>query len=302
MAKHFSGIMVPIMTPFDKKGVIDKNAYKKHLRFLLDAGIHGILVPSGTGEFANLTWEERALLIRLTAEIVKGKIPIIALVSDCSTKHVLQLCCLAKDSGADEVMLTPPYYSYVDQKALIKMFSFVADTVKLPLWLYHQPGETKLVLEPETVVKLSKHPNIVGIKIAAGEDFYYFCKIAHMLKNNKNFSLLMGEDFVTLPSYVMGGDGSVSSLANVIPYDFVNLWNDYKKADYERAKIRQKYIMDCFDTLITVNTGSYQSACKAILKERGYYTTNKVSSPFICISETEQKTVLTKAKKIGLLS
>ncbi len=301
MAKHFSGIMVPVMTPFDEKGCIDESAYRKHLLFLLKSGIHGVLVPSGTGEFPNLTWEEKSLLIRITSDVIGGKIPIVSLVSDCSTNLVLKFCEEAKKAGSDEVMVTPPYFSHINQDALINMFVSIANSSELPVWLYHQPGETKLTIAPESVIELSKHPNIVGIKIAAGDDFFYFSRIMQLLKGNERFSILMGEDFATLPSYLIGGDGSVSSLANIIPEDFVNIWDFCQEGKYIEAKKIHEKIMDCFDAMILVDTGNYQSACKAVLKVMGYYSTNIVSSPFIEISEKEKKDVLLKSKKLGLI-
>ena len=146
MKKFFRGIMVPVMTPFTAKGEIDKDAFVKHVSFLIESGVNSLLVPSGTGEFANLTWEEKSMLTRLAAETSAGRIPVVALVSDCSTRNVISLANIAKDAGADEIMLTPPYYSYVDQRALLEMYTTVADTCNLPLWIYHQPGETKIVI------------------------------------------------------------------------------------------------------------------------------------------------------------
>lgn len=301
MGKFFKGIMVPVMTPFKENGEIDCDAFKRHVEFLIESGADSLLVPSGTGEFANLSWEEKELLTQLASEVSNGRIPVVALVSDCSTRNVLKLAEIAEKAGADQLMLTPPYYSYVDQRALIEMYTYVADHVKLPLWIYHQPGETKIVIEPDTVVELSKHPNICGIKIAAGENFLYFAEVARLFRDNKEFSLLMGEDFVTLPSYVMGGDGSVSSLANVTPKAFVDLFKAYQNGDLIEAERLQRFIMDCFESFVMVSTGSYQSACKTVLREMGFYPTNKVSSPFVSILEEEEKSVIRKAKDLGII-
>lgn len=301
MGKFFRGIMVPVMTPFNNNGEIDCDAFKKHVNYLIESGVDSLLVPSGTGEFANLSWEEKGLLTKLASETSAGRVPVVALISDCSTRNVLKLAKIAEDAGATQLMLTPPYYSYVDQRALIEMYTFVADNVNLPLWIYHQPGETKIVIEPDTVVELSKHPNICGIKIAAGENFLYFAEVSRLFRNNDEFSLLMGEDFVTLPSYVMGGDGSVSSLANVTPKAFVDLFKAYEKGDLKEAERLQRFVMDCFESFVMVSTGSYQSACKTVLREMGFYPTNKVSSPFVTILDDEERTVIEKAKELGIL-
>lgn len=301
MAKYFSGIMVPVMTPFDQSGKIAEAELDRHIRFLVDAGVHSLLVPSGTGEFANLTFEQKELVTRTAVKAAAGKVPVVSLVSDCSTENVLKLCELAKKCGAAELMLTPPYYSHVDQRALLEFFTLVADRCDLPLWLYHQPGETKLTIEPETVLELAKHPNIVGIKVAAGDDFFYFCRLRQMLRANDDFSVLMGEDFATLPSYVMGGDGSVSSLANVTPKEFVEIFDAYRVGDLKRAQALQERIMDIFAAMVMVDTGAYQSACKTVLREMGLYSTNLVSSPFVSVLPEEEAQIIAKAKALGVI-
>ena len=301
MKKFFRGIMVPVMTPFTAKGEIDKDAFVKHVSFLIESGVNSLLVPSGTGEFANLTWEEKSMLTRLAAETSAGRIPVVALVSDCSTRNVISLANIAKDAGADEIMLTPPYYSYVDQRALLEMYTTVADTCNLPLWIYHQPGETKIVIDIDTVLELSKHPNIVGIKVAAGENFMYFAELTRALRGNEEFSILMGEDFATLPSYVMGGDGSVSSLANVVPKAFVDIFRAYEKKDIDTAEALQRDIMDYFESFVMVSTGCYQSACKTILREMGIYKTNRCSRPFVEILPEEENNVIAAAKALSII-
>ena len=301
MSKYFKGIMVPVLTPFDENGNILEGEFRNHINILLKSGVHSFLIPSGTGEFCNLTFEQKELLVVIAAEEIKKKVPLVALVSDCSTENVLRLIEMAQKKGANEIMITPPYFSHVDQRALEVFFKKIADESKLPVWLYHQPGETKLSIDVTTAIKLSKHPNIVGIKVAAGEDFFYFCRLCQAFRNDGEFSILMGEDFGTLASYVMGGDGSVSSLANVIPEEFVEIFTAYNNGDLPRAKVLQDKIMDCFDALVLVDTGCFQSACKTILREKGIYSTNFVSSPYLPILKEEEKVVLKKAKKIGIL-
>jgi 4-hydroxy-tetrahydrodipicolinate synthase len=299
--KHFKGIMVPVTTPFDKKGNLLLDEFRNHLRVILDTGVHAILVPSGTGEFANLSVEKRVTLTRTAAEVIAGRVPLVAMISDCSTEIVLDLAHRMKDAGANEAMMTPPYFSLVNQRSIFEFFKKVAGECGLPLWIYHQPGETKLTVEPETVVELAKEPNIVGMKIAPGYDFFYFCRIKQLMRDNKEFVLLNGEDFDLFPSLMIGGDGGVSSLANIIPKEFVRLYDLYTKGKYDEAKKIHDLIMDCYEMVVMVNTGAYQSAVKTILMAQGLYSTNVVSSPFLTILPKEQKIVLEKATKYGFI-
>lgn len=300
MAKHFEGIMTPIMTPLDAQRNILFDEMRRHTEFLLDAGVHSFLVPSGTGEFENLTFEQRQELVKVVVDTVKGRVPVVALVNDCSTANVLMLTKMAVEAGADEIMVTPPYYTHIDQRAIAKFYTEIADRSPVPVWLYNQPGETKLTIDPEVVIELAKHPNIVGIKIAAGDDFFYFCRLKQLMRDNSEFSILMGEDYATLASYCMGGDGSVASLSNVIPCEFVDLFNAWKVGNVSKAQELQDRIMDLFDALVMVDTGCYHSACKTALREMGLYSTNLVSSPFVEILPEEEKVVIQKAKALGL--
>jgi 4-hydroxy-tetrahydrodipicolinate synthase len=299
--KHFRGIMVPLTTPYDKNGNILLDEFRNHLRIILDAGVHGILIPSGTGEFANLSIDKRVLLARTAAEVIGGRVPLVAMISDCSTEVVLDIAHRMKDAGADEAMMTPPYFSIINQRSIYDFFNTIADGCGLPLWIYHQPGETKLTVDPETVIELAKNPNVVGMKIAPGYDFFYFCRIKQLMRHNDNFSLLNGEDFDLFPSLMIGGDGGISSLANIIPKQFVELFNLCQNGKYDEAKKIHDLIMDCYDLAVMVNTGAYQSAVKTVLVAQGIYSTNMVSSPFLTIQHEEQKLVLEKAKKCGII-
>ncbi len=302
MSKHFKGIMVPVMTPFDNDGNILIDELRRHLLFLMENGVHSVLVPSGTGEFANLTTAQKKVVIEVAVETVGGKIPVVSLISDCSTANVLELLEVAVSAGATEVMVTPPYYSHIDQRALIAFFTKVADASSVPVWLYHQPGETKLSIDPQTVQHLSSHPNIIGVKAAAGFDFYYFCHLRQLLRGNDSFSVLMGEDFFTLSSYVLGGDGSVSSLANIAPAEFVKLFDAWNNNDLDTARVLHERIMDLFSTFVMVDSGAYQSACKVALREMGIYSTNYVSSPFLPILPEEEQSIIEQVRSLGFSS
>lgn len=301
MSKHFTGIMVPVLTPFDEDGNIAINEFKSHLEFLIENGVDSLLIPSGTGEFANLTFEEKRILIREAVDTVKKRVPVIALISDCSTTNVISLLRMAEEEGIDEVMLTPPYYSHIDQRAIIKFYEYVADMANVPLWIYQQPGETKLSLDVDTVRHLAAHKNICGIKVAGGDDFFYYTKLIHDMKDFPDFTILNGEDYCTLASYTVGGDGSVSSIANVIPAQLRDIWKAHNENDYEEALRLQDYIMDVCTFLEMVDTGAYQSACKTALREMGMYSTNKVSSPFVEVLPEEEAHIVARCKEVGLV-
>lgn len=300
MAK-FKGIMVPITTPYDKSGNILWDEFENHIEVLLAAGVHSVLAPSGTGEFANLPMGTRVELTAHAAKAIAGRIPLVAMISDCSTANVLELARRSKAVGATEVMLTPPFFSHINQRAIKAFFLEIADKIDLPLWIYHQPGETKLTVSLEVLAELAKHPNIVGVKIAPAEDFMYFTKAVRLLKDNENFSVLNGEDFDLLASLLIGGDGGVSSLGNVIPREVVELFCAAERGDWATAQAKHEMVMRAFDTAVDVVTGNYQSAVKTVLMAQGLYSTNVVSSPFLTILPEEQEAVIARARASGII-
>lgn len=301
MAEKFRGIMVPVTTPYNLEGRIQWEEFARHIEIILAAGADSILVPSGTGEFANLNMETRIELTRRAAKIIRGRVPLVAMISDCSTQNVLELAKWSKEAGATELMLTPPYFSHINQRAIKAFFLEVADACGLPLWIYHQPGETKLNMELEIVAELAEHPNIIGIKAAPGEDFMYFTRLVRLLGGREDFSILNGEDFDLLASLMIGGDGGVSSLANIVPKQVVEMFRASQRGDWQTARCMHETVMDAFDCAVLVSTGNYQSALKTVLKAQGIYSTNYISSPFLTILPDEQEEVLKKAGAAGII-
>ena len=151
------------------------------------------------------------------------------------------------------------------------------------------------------LVELAKHPNIIGVKIAPAEDFLYFTQAVRLLKDNDSFSLLNGEDFDLMASMLIGGDGGVSSLGNIIPNEVINLFNAAQQGDWVTARAMHEVLMDAFDAVVDVSTGNYQSAVNTVLMAQGIYSTNVISSPFLTILPEEQETVLAKARAAGII-
>lgn len=300
MANKFKGIMVPITTPYDRDGNILWDEFEAHIEKVLAAGAHSILIPSGTGEFENFNIAGRIELTGHAADIIKGRVPLVSMISDCSTDNVLEIARLSKAAGATESMLTPPYFTVINQRAIKSFFLEVADKTELPVWIYHQPGETKLTVELDTAVELARHPNIIGIKVAPAEDFMYITRLIRLVRDIDDFSVLNGEDFDLLASLLIGADGGVASLGNIIPEVFVSMFDAVQRQDWDTARSMHEKVMDAFDCAVDVVTGNYQSALKTILMAQGLYSTNVIKSPFLTILPEEQEKVLSMARAAGI--
>lgn len=211
--ERFHGAITALVTPFidgelDEKGLVDL------IEFQIENGIHGIVPCGTTGESATLGFDEHKRVIDLTVRTVNGRVPVIAGTGANSTLEAIELTESAKDSGADAVLSVAPYYNKPNQEGLYLHFKAIAEAVDIPMVLYNVPGRTVIHILPETVARLAKIDNIIGIKEACGSleqisDVIRFCP--------DDFILLSGDDFTSMPTALIGGNGVISVISNVDP-------------------------------------------------------------------------------------
>lgn len=297
-SQQFEGVMVPLFLPLDENERIIESDLVKHVRHLLDRGVHGFLVPSGTGQFHSLSFDERRRSVEIVAGEAKGQVLVVSLTGDCGTRNALKIIAAAREAGVDAAMATPPYFEPVSQPVLKIFFNTLADEGGLPFWLYHQPEHTKLVIEPETVAELAENPNIVGIKASAWVDILYFHRLVRIMRNKPEFRLLMGEDINDLSGLILGGHGMVATLANILPDEFVGLWNAIKNEDLATARKLQDRIMDVQESLM--GSEFSREACKSVLKKRGIFSTTICSSPSPFLTNADQQKIEVLGKKLQL--
>jgi 4-hydroxy-tetrahydrodipicolinate synthase len=298
-SQQFEGVVVPLFLPLDENERIIESDLVKFVQHLLDRGVHGFLVPSGTGEFYNLSFEERRHATEIVAREARGQALVISMTSDCSTRNALKLVAAAHEAGADAAMMNPPYFSSVSQSVLQDFFATVANEGQLPLWFYHQPTHTKISIEPETVAKLAENPNVVGVKASAWVDMLYFHRLVRIFRDKPEFRLLMGEDINQLSGLILGGHGMVATLANLLPDEFVGLWNAIKNEDLSTARELQDRIMDVQESLLFVFEG-WQSIGKLVLKNKGLFSTIICCSPSYRLTDADRRKVEALAEKLKL--
>jgi len=234
----FKGAITALVTPF-KNGNLDVNALKKLIEFQVEKGINGIVPCGTTGEAPTLSYEEHKKVIELTVKYVKKHVPVIAGTGANSTEEAIELTEFAKKAGADGALLVCPYYNKPSQEGLYRHFKKIAETVDIPIILYNIPGRTGINMLPETVVRLSKIPNIVGIKEASGS----LEQVTEIIKNtDKDFVVLSGDDTLTLPMLSLGGKGVISVASNIIPDRITKMVTLYLNKKVEEArKIHYEY-------------------------------------------------------------
>ena len=208
------GSMVAIATPMNENDEVDYQALEKLLEFHIKNKTDVIVSVGTTGESATLDFSEHEKVIKTTIDIINGRIPVIAGTGANSTSEAIELTRKARDIGADACLLVTPYYNKPTQNGLYEHYMKIADTVDIPQILYNVPGRTSLDMLPDTVLKLSNHENIIGIKEASGSEE----RSRELLKKcSHNISIISGDDKTSMRDMLMGFKGNISVTANVAP-------------------------------------------------------------------------------------
>jgi 4-hydroxy-tetrahydrodipicolinate synthase len=214
MSLDLRGCGTALVTPFQKNGSVDVEALRRLVQFQLQEGIH-FLVPCGTtGETPTLEHGEYLDVIRITLEEVKGLVPVIPGVTGNNTSKVVQDAQEVARLGVQAILSAAPYYNKPTQEGLYQHFKAIAESINLPLVLYNVPGRTASNIEPATVARLARIPNIIGIKEASGSIAQQMDVLAQV---PPDFRVLSGDDAFTFPLMALGGAGIISVASNEVP-------------------------------------------------------------------------------------
>ena len=228
----FQGSIVALVTPFDERDRIDYDALQGLIEFHIGAGTNGLVIAGTTGESATLEKGEHVALIRRAAEMVEGRIPVIAGTGSNSTRQTVDLSLEVADAAIDGYLLVVPYYNKPVQEGLYQHFRTIADAVDKPIMLYNVPGRTVADILPETVARLADHSNIVGVKDATGD---MKRMKEHLALLPGDFKYYSGDDFTTLEFLKLGGHGVVTVSGNVAPRQVSDMCRAVADGDFAKA-------------------------------------------------------------------
>jgi len=241
----FKGVFTAIVTPFKSSGEVDEEAFKKLIDFQIENKVDGIVPCGTTGESPTLSHEEHDKVIDLTVKHVNGRVPVIAGTGSNSTAEAIRLTKHAKEAGADGVLLVNPYYNKPTQKGLYLHFKAIADAVDIPCVVYNIKGRTAINVETPTLVKLMNDcKNIVAVKEASGDLNQMKDVIA---QRKEGFSVLSGDDGITMDLIEAGGDGIVSVASNIVPGKMVEMVHTALDENIEKARELENNLKDLFD-------------------------------------------------------
>jgi len=222
----FKGSLVALITPMRTDGTVDEKKLESFVDWQIREGTHGVVPVGTTGESPTLSHDEHKRVVEITVAVAKGRVPVIAGAGSNSTAEAIELAAHAKKAGADAILVVTPYYNKPTQEGMFLHFSAIADTVDIPMIIYNIPPRSVIDMSVETMARLAKHPNIIGVKDATAN----LVRPLHTRRAcGDDFCQLSGEDHTAISFLAAGGVGCISVTGNVAPRllsDMQTAWQD----------------------------------------------------------------------------
>ena len=290
----FKGSGVALVTPFKENLEVDYEQLRKITNWHVEHGTDAIIVCGTTGEASTLTEEEHSECIAVVAEEVNGRIPVIAGTGSNATYTAVKLSKEAEQSGVDGLLVVTPYYNKATQNGLIRHYTEIANAVSVPIIMYNVPGRTGCSLSVSAVERLSKHPNIIGIKEASG-NISFAVSVSRYISDD--FAMWSGNDDMIVPILSLGGSGVISVFANTNPQEAHDLVQNWLDGNHEESlAIQQKYLDYIHALFCEVNPIPVKEALNQMGKEVGGYRL-----PLYPMAEKNRQHLIDEMKKAGII-
>jgi len=232
MKPTFQGSLVALVTPF-RDDQVDEPKLRELVEFHVANGTDAIIPCGTTGESPTLSHDEHKRVVEVVIEAARGRVPVVAGTGSNSTAEAIDLTAHAKKAGAAGALVVNPYYNKPTQEGLYRHFKAIAEGVDIPILVYNIQSRTAVNVETDTLARLAKIPNIVGVKEASGS-LDQMTQV--ILACGPDFSVLSGDDNLTLPLMAVGGRGVVSVVANIVPRDTAEMAHAALEGDWKRAR------------------------------------------------------------------
>ncbi len=289
----FQGVFTALITPF-RDGAVDERALQELVELQISAGIDGLVPCGSTGEAATLSHAEHRRVVEVVVAAARGRVPVLAGTGSNSTTEAIALTRHAKEAGADGALLISPYYNKPTQEGIVAHYAAVARETAFPLVVYNIPGRTSSNLLPATIGRLAEIEQIVGVKESCGN----VDQIAHVIACVPDgFTVLSGDDALTLPLLAMGGHGVISTTSNVAPSEMASLVRAFRAGDVQRARDVHYRLLPLFDALF-VETNPIP--VKAAVALRGLVR-DEIRLPLTKLTAPSRERLQFVMKELGLL-
>ena len=291
---RLEGCGTALATPFRRGGELDERALRGFVDWQLDEGID-FLVPCGsTGEAATLSPAEHRRVVEITVEQVRGRVPVVAGAGSNDTKKAIETSRVMKEVGATHLLHVSPMYNKPPQRGITAHFLAIAEETTLPVVVYNVPGRTGSNIEASTTLQLATHPRIIAVKEASAN----LAQITDCIRGKpEGFTVLSGDDELTLPILALGGDGLISVVSNVVPKLMTRLVRVAREGKMEEAR---ELHMRLVPWMRAAFTESNPIPVKAALAMMGKME-NMLRSPLVSMDESRTALVKDSLKTAGAL-
>jgi 4-hydroxy-tetrahydrodipicolinate synthase len=287
--------MVALITPMRQDGSVDEKAFQELVEWQIAEGTEGLIPVGTTGESPTLSHAEHKRVVEMCVAAARGRVPVIAGAGSNSTAEAIDFAQHAKKAGADATLVVTPYYNKPTQEGMFLHFTAIADAVDLPLFIYNIPGRSVIDMTPETMGRLAKHKNIVGVKDATAN----LTRPLHQKRTcGADFIQLSGEDHTALAFNASGGTGCISVTANVAPRLCAEMHKAWRAGRVEEATAIQDRLVPLHDALFCeTSPGPVKYAASLLAK-----STEHCRLPMAPIAESSKARVREAMVSVGLLN
>jgi len=289
----FKGVLPALVTPF-RNGEIDEAAFAALVERQIAAGVHGLVPVGTTGETATLSHDEHRAVVELCVKTAAGRVPVVAGAGSNATAEAIELVRHAKTVGADAALVVTPYYNRPSQEGLYAHYAAINDAVQMPVLIYNVPARTSVDISNDTLARLAKLPNVVGIKDATGD---LGRASAQRLMCGEGWTMLSGNDNTALGYMAHGGHGCISVTANVAPEQCADFYNAVLAGDWSGALYAQDRLIRLHHALFT---DASPAPAKFALAHLGLCAED-VRLPIVAASEASRAEVLQALRDAGVI-
>jgi 4-hydroxy-tetrahydrodipicolinate synthase len=291
----FKGSLVALITPMAEDGSLDPKAFQEFCAWQISEGTQGLIPVGTTGESPTLSHAEHHRVVAMCVEAAGGRVPVIAGTGSNSTEEAIELTRHAKQAGADAALIVTPYYNKPTQEGMYLHFKAIADAVDLPIIIYNIPPRSVVDMSVETMARLARHPNIVGVKDATAN----LTRPLHTRAAiGPDFCQLSGEDHTALAFLAAGGQGCISVTANIAPRLCAEMHAAWEKGDIAEAMAIQDRLVPVHDAMFCeTSPGPVKYAASLLAK-----TTPFCRLPMAPVAETTRTRVKAAMVSAGLLN
>lgn len=294
MKSPLCGIVPPLVTPLIDNNTLDINGLERLIERVIAGGVHGVFILGTTGEAQSLSFDLRVEMIKQSARILRGRLPLLVGISDTSITDSIRLSQVAAECGADATVSAPPYYYATGQPELAEFYEALIPQLELPIFLYNMPTHTKVNFAPSTIKRISENEKVIGFKDSSANGGY-FQSVMYEMREKKDFSIFVGPEEMTAEVVLLGASGGVNGGANMFPELYVNLYNAAKSQNMEEVKRLHSKVMQISASIYSVGSygSSYLKGVKCALNILGVCS-DVLAAPFNKFGK-EQRMVIEKA-------